>query len=1826
MKSNIITLLILVLLVFFSLFYIWFTKQSTKEGFQSIDTSGGLPQDADNPNITSAQIFGGIPQSASISIFKKAEFNAATANPDAIPIATGDPKTGAGGGPQITLSTIPDVAPPPDDIEAILNADTEGFINPPSNVIGSGVGAAAGKLGLNTDPNSVSGQAQQQAQGQIQGKAQNALDKAKSKVMNKLKSTKIGTKLSNAKKVIVKGIEKGVKKIEGAIANKLGGKAAAGMFKKIAEKALAKIGIGLGKAAATAAPLHTNPVTLALGIFLDIVGAIGLSLGVVLPLALANGNATCKPGWSTLSDNWPSMLDNIPLVGDIMSPIAPYLCFLNACEPGEQEDAGLCYPQCDPGYDGVGPVCWTHPTSIGVGVMKGCAPGWHDDGALLCQQPSDRICGDDCSKPWDNCRRRAPGWLGGGCIGGCPESCSDIYADASKWIGKLSNDSRLSCPADHPDLIELVPGVLPLCYQQCPLVGGSPQTITTNYPVYIKKLPTPNGDAAQKAILDASKNPNTTADQIATLQKNIQTAASLDSVIPLPANAPYIRNPAGPRIGSEPAVAPIPSRRWPATETPQYTDLVAGIENGRVVFYSDSLGGWQTFESIFGTYGTKLTADKVTPIKVSMTSVGPQIITSPNGVLYRWNSTKSEWEPNGWGNFKDLGAVSNDFTWLMGTNDQCYYFRWPNNKRGAGSGGGGPEQGWYGMIGVGANDTGDVNRDHGNFFTTNSSMWHAMFLDWEHRYMFGNDKTIDPVGMQGHKATDLAVSQDVVSPGKNNFMYYISSDKGYIFAAGGPNESDLATTRKQIKGPLPGTAITSITASIGFPKSILYVISGGRFFKGVPPTAPTTNPNPKPMPWPPLPLIMCTPADGFRNYGKIEGFGGKGNLTCSVNGQTYQNGQMMPNPDFVAWQNATNAYNNWRPLTDYTWTEVTGKRLVDIAIGPPMINDQFDAFNRYSTYLNILQSQVYPKYPLPDPSVDPSTIPTISQTITTDPRQRLQHIPLMPYLCMGNRGISYGRGVGKPKLKLDTVHPAPPPPPPPPPYLSSAFADDMTKKCFADFSSTSLLQDMCDFYYQAAVTNQIINADGTISYGYISKIKSVIGSSEQSCDVLCEITNLIIDPVSGTTKSSTVDAAADRRFYFAIVKASCLFVVVGSTNVSKTAHDILDPTIGAGAKVVTFTPVITRCAGTSISQTQCQNQDNINAMIGMYKQKQTGNVRVKQIIGSQNTDVASCSMSWQEVTYDPTTNAESMPTTKVGTFSYSQDKSTDACKFTLQGYAPAPPTIAVTPLATPIVLPTPVPAETTLQACSTTCKDPIMVQKLVNAFNTKPGNTDKILDIGKIVTPSALRCDIEADVFVSATKQTVKQTVRFDLAKDPGGCVFNVTNVGAAGSGTFIQSNTNSLSVPVNTKDFVISAQQATTATAQAALANVSKKISQYQGAAMTAHDSALGTFGQVETLGSCPKKCTDADVLNAIIDFYNTANYPASRTNVTKKTMSRVIKAGTAGTNLCDVNFEEKQETYADLYTSAPTIAITQKTKRFTMKDNGGCNFVVDPVTTVEGFQGVPFNAAKKVEGFQKMGFQAPRLNQRSQGFQNPQGGLPFAGPRRAEGFQTKTATPSVVNSSSPALNPPFTGSTCDLDCSNPDLLRAVKSTYESTNIEGFSPRRPKSTWVGMVGKWMHGLMEPFQDDTSADDTSADLSGADQTDLSGADQTDQGAGDGTDTAPEDWATTEEPADADAVAAEPEKPTVMASTTLKKVNKTLRVGVNKCEFEIVYDSTSVDSNGNANSQTGATGYFTGTFSREPNGCVFKPSNVVKTTAPIIPSAPSTKTSNISFSF
>ena len=53
--------------------------------------------------------------------------------------------------------------------------------------------------------------------------------------------------------------------------------------------------------------------------------------------------------------------------------------------PGEEYDAGLCYPPCPSGYDGVGPVCWDFPKSKGRGAgkaIRGCDADMEKDGAL----------------------------------------------------------------------------------------------------------------------------------------------------------------------------------------------------------------------------------------------------------------------------------------------------------------------------------------------------------------------------------------------------------------------------------------------------------------------------------------------------------------------------------------------------------------------------------------------------------------------------------------------------------------------------------------------------------------------------------------------------------------------------------------------------------------------------------------------------------------------------------------------------------------------------------------------------------------------------------------------------------------------------------------------------------------------------------------------------------------------------------------------------------------------------------------------------------------------------------------------------------------------------------------------------------------------------------------------------------------------------------------------------------------------------------------------------------------------------------------------------
>lgn len=1213
MKDTIFKTLILGILIIVTIGILYFQKQESTEGFQS--ASDGLPRDADNPNITDNMIFGSVPQAASASIFKKAELKQQTANPDAINIDESQ------GGAMVNVTDL-ELAADPEDIQSQLEQVSEGFT---STIEGF---------------QSLKDQAKGQAQTALQDKLQ---EKMQEKLKEQAKKSKVVKSIGKAKKVAVKKAKKVAQKLSSKFGNKLGGK----FIKKVMEKIAAKLGKKIGEKAAVAgvkgAAMSSNPVTVAFGVILSVIAAVGVVLQVVIMTQLKGDEGVCEPGFERFGKKWPSWLDSVPGIGDIMGVLAPYLCYMNSCAGNEEEQAGLCYDRCIGGYNGVGPVCWSENVNIGVGQLKECPSGWKNDG-LTCREP---VTGGNC---WGGgCTGGNCGWRGCEPIRCTPVQCAPLRGGVVK--GRAAG-SDLPCPGSHPDQVD------GLCYARCP------------------------------------------------------------------------------------------------------------------------------------------------------------------------------------------------------------------------------------------------NRN--------------------------------------------------------------------------------------------GTQLT--------------------------------------------------------------------------------------------------------------------------------------------------------------------------------------HAPGAPYQCVGPRGVSYGRGVGRPKLKLRVAKPTPPPPPPPPASSSLTYADDPNTKPSVDFANPTVLQQMSQFYYNAAVSNAVTNPDGSISFSYITKITKVIASSEQSADVLCDIINMVVNPDTGRVISNNTVTGQDRRFYFAKLAKANTMTVTAATNVNGTAPDVKIE--DAGPVSVTFTANIQKCPDLPISLNKCTGNDTLEAMIKMYQQGAAPNVRVKSIDGSENTNTNVCTMAWTEATYDKATNLEGPPTKRVGVFQFQQDKSNDACSYKLQKYTAGDAKLTVKDLPKKTIYPVPIPAEMTLQGCQTTCKDSTLLSKLVDAFNTNPKNSDRILNVLKAVTPGPLRCDIEADVYVKQTKKTEKQRIRFDLRKDPSACVYTVANIGNGSSGAFIQDNTPALGVSTKVSSLIMTTPTDAVKSAQAKLDGVSKGMSGYLGKANTVIEKTFADVGQAQTLGACPKKCTDADVLESIMNSYNIANYPATRNNVTKKTMTRILKAGTASSGECDITFEEKQEIFNDLYGDAPKTSITQRTQRFKMKDTGNCSFVVDTGSAAaEGFQ----NASQ------------------------PRGGLPGM------------SRPTVVNNSSPSLTPPFAGSGCDLDCAKPEMMKAVKQKYESNHIEGFSNFITNI----MPNSWFSTLREAFQD--GDEEYVEEISYVDENgEVVASDVT-------SDAAYEEQIVATEPTQPAVEEAPPAKK-VIASRTLKKVNRALRVGPDKCEYEIIFDSVEADSSGNAKETKDGVGYFQATFSKDKVGCAFLPSQVVKVTSPIIPGVPSTRVNNISYSF
>ena len=405
------TQIILLGLIFISVvcYFIWYRKQNGVEGFE---TSPSIPADAENPTLKNQQIYGIIPIAASASIFKKKDARDKLSNLDTLPFDK------AAGTYYIQTFNV-DFTPDPNDIQTLLEkqAAVEGF-------------ATAAELA-----------------------AQATLDKSQNLVLTtaqKRLPTLVPTGEIN--KFAVKSLTTVNQSVSNKMANRVGEKVA----KKIATKAAIKIGELIGKRAATATASGATQlaipdptgVTKVFGTILTVIGVAALAAKVAITTELKGDEGFCPTGYQRLNGAIPDFMTKVPGIGDILDIMGAYVCYRNACEPNEDEDAGLCYDKCDKGYKGVGPVCWANSNDVGVGQLKECPSGWTNDG-LTCREPirCEPVRWDGCCSKgaWGECWGCA---RGGSCSGGTVK-------------GRAAG-SDLPCPSSHPNQVD------GLCYKNCP--------------------------------------------------------------------------------------------------------------------------------------------------------------------------------------------------------------------------------------------------------------------------------------------------------------------------------------------------------------------------------------------------------------------------------------------------------------------------------------------------------------------------------------------------------------------------------------------------------------------------------------------------------------------------------------------------------------------------------------------------------------------------------------------------------------------------------------------------------------------------------------------------------------------------------------------------------------------------------------------------------------------------------------------------------------------------------------------------------------------------------------------------------------------------------------------------------------------------------------------------------------------------------------------------------------------------------------------------------------------------------------------------------------
>lgn len=118
----------------------------------------------------------------------------------------------------------------------------------------------------------------------------------------------------------------------------------------------------------------------------------------------------------------------------------------NACPAGtEQDKTGLlCYPKCQPGFNGVGPVCWSNSLPLqsygrSAGLIKDGCQDDKENSAGLCYQKCEtgmRGVGPAC---WGNCGGQFPIACGAGCAKSVDACATSIASQVIAPLDMLAN-------------------------------------------------------------------------------------------------------------------------------------------------------------------------------------------------------------------------------------------------------------------------------------------------------------------------------------------------------------------------------------------------------------------------------------------------------------------------------------------------------------------------------------------------------------------------------------------------------------------------------------------------------------------------------------------------------------------------------------------------------------------------------------------------------------------------------------------------------------------------------------------------------------------------------------------------------------------------------------------------------------------------------------------------------------------------------------------------------------------------------------------------------------------------------------------------------------------------------------------------------------------------------------------------------------------------------------------------------------------------------------------------------------------------------------------